>query len=153
MKKTILNSPIYIATAETECWKCNNIMKTTAIIAPNMVGDDEDFEDGGVGILLEVTFLPEFLLKKIQALNPNYQLRYSKSIEGKYYANVCPHCNVISGDFFLHSEPGSAFFPTSVEEAKQVKLKKIELNEAIEVEASYSLGLGEFILENGNIKE
>ena len=35
------------------------------------------------------------------------QYRYSKVVGGKYWANVCGHCNILRGDFFLYSEPDS----------------------------------------------
>ena len=28
-----------------------------------------------------------------------------------YYANHCERCEALQGDFYLHSEPGGAFFP------------------------------------------
>jgi predicted RNA-binding Zn-ribbon protein involved in translation (DUF1610 family) len=36
--------------------------------------------------------------------------RYSKMAGTKYWANTCPHCDSIQGDFFLYSEPDSPLF-------------------------------------------
>lgn len=144
MDGLVINSPIYIAAAETDCWKCKSKMKVVAIIAPKIIGESE-----GVGILSNVTRLPEFILQQIQKINPYYQLRYSKMAEDKYFANVCPHCDVISGDFFLHSEPGEAFFPTSDEEVNKICLMEIKFDNSIEIVSDYGVGLGEYILTNG----
>jgi ssDNA-binding Zn-finger/Zn-ribbon topoisomerase 1 len=38
------------------------------------------------------------------------QLKYSKTAGGKYWANTCPYCKSIQGDFFLYSEPDGPFF-------------------------------------------
>ncbi len=38
------------------------------------------------------------------------QYRYSKMAGSKYWANTCPHCKSIQGDFFLFSEPDSPLF-------------------------------------------
>ena len=38
------------------------------------------------------------------------QYRYSKVVGGKYWANVCGHCDILQGDFFLYAEPDSPLF-------------------------------------------
>lgn len=56
---------------------------------------------------------------------------------------------MLSGDFFLHSEPGSPFFPESEEEAAHLTLVEIPMDGPIEVEAGFGMGVGEIILEHG----
>ena len=58
---------------------------------------------------------------------PTFKFKYSKTIGSKYFANTCPICGVISGDFFLHSEPGVPFFPTDEEEASLLYQAEIPL--------------------------
>ena len=36
--------------------------------------------------------------------------RYSKTAGHKYWANTCPYCKAIQGDFFLYNEPDGPFF-------------------------------------------
>jgi hypothetical protein len=38
------------------------------------------------------------------------QLVTTKMSEQTYWANTCPYCNAVQGDFFLESEPDSPFF-------------------------------------------
>lgn len=38
------------------------------------------------------------------------QHRFSNTVGEKYWANCCPHCHVIQGDFHLYSEPDSPLF-------------------------------------------
>lgn len=38
------------------------------------------------------------------------QLRYSKTVRDRYWANTCPCCGVLEGNFFLFSEPDSPLF-------------------------------------------
>ena len=66
----------------------------------------------------------------------------------KYYGNTCPKCGVLYGDFFLHGEPGSPFFPQRKEKAKFLYIKEIPLSKSIEISAGLHLGLGEIILSN-----
>ncbi|SHF89037.1 Competence protein CoiA-like family protein [Caldanaerobius fijiensis DSM 17918] len=44
------------------------------------------------------------------------QYRYSNTIKHKYWANTCPYCNSIQGDFFLYCEPEGPFFVCNYEE-------------------------------------
>lgn len=38
------------------------------------------------------------------------QYRYSKTARCKYWANTCPYCQSVQGNFFLYSEPDGPFF-------------------------------------------
>jgi hypothetical protein len=44
------------------------------------------------------------------------QYRFSRMAGGQYWANTCPYCKSIQGDFFLHSEPDGPFFSTHIGE-------------------------------------
>lgn len=37
------------------------------------------------------------------------QKRYTQTIGESYWANVCPFCNSVQGDWYLNMEPGGAF--------------------------------------------
>jgi hypothetical protein len=81
-------------------------MPVVAILAPRVAGTE-----GEVCILSEITELPEAILAYIQRRVPTFKLTFSKTIEQKYFANTCPKCAMLSGDFHLHEEPGAPFFP------------------------------------------
>ena len=55
---------------------------------------------------------------------------------------------MISGDFYLHSEPGAPFFPTTEGEAKQLTLEAIPLAGPITIRAGVGVGAGGLILEH-----
>ena len=114
-----------------------------AILAPDV---EDSF--GDVCILSNVTKLPVDIISYIQNRVPTFKLKFSKTVGQKYYANTCPKCGYISGDFFLHSEPGAPFFPSDEEEAKTIFMTDIPISTPIEIEASAGCGLGEIILEN-----
>lgn len=52
------------------------------------------------------------------------QFRYSKTAGTKYWANTCPYCKNIQGDFFLYSEPDSLLFGFHCGENSQKGYKK-----------------------------
>lgn len=41
------------------------------------------------------------------------KLRYSKTVNARYWANTCEHCGALQGDFFLYNEPDGPFFGLS----------------------------------------
>jgi hypothetical protein len=107
-----ISAPIYMVGIKIGCWRCGERMPVVAFLAPSVEGADDQ-----VCVLSDVVALPKDLLGYVQKRVPTYQLCYSKTVQGKYDANVCPKYRMLSGDFFLLSEPGAPFFPTCAEEA------------------------------------
>ena len=118
-------------------------MSVIALLAPHVSG-----ADGQVCVLGQIEELPEHMLQFIQEKVPTFRFRNSRMGGTRYFANTCPKCGVISGHFFLHSEPGAPFFPTSGEEARLLYMKEIPISSSVEVEASPGIGVGELIMEN-----
>ena len=125
------------------CWRCGAKMSVIALLAPNV----EDAH-GETCILGKVEDIPGNILSFIQKRVPTYKLKYSKTAEQKYFANTCPKCGVIYGEWFLSEEPGAPFFPTEDEEAKSLYIKEIPLTSQIEISAGLSSGVGDIILSN-----
>jgi len=73
-----------------------------------------------------------------------------KNSQKKYFANTCPACGVLSGDFFLHPEPGAPFFPTTEDEAQNLFITESPLSNDIKVSASCGMGVGDLILSHAN---
>ena len=143
MGKLKINPPLYLIGKKISCWRCEAKMPAVALLAPNV----ED-TDNQICILSDIYDLPNEVLSFIQQRVPTFKLKYSKMADAKYYANTCPKCKVISGDFFLHSEPGGPFFPIDANYAKSLYIKEIPIVNSITAEASFGLGLGELILSN-----
>lgn len=136
--------PLFMIGKKIACWKCEGKMTVVALLAPNIVDVEEENE---AIVLSDVVELPQPILQYIQSRVPTYKYRYSKTVGGKYFANTCPSCGVISGDFFMHSEPGGPFFPTNEEEAKSLYITEVPLNGPVSIKAGYHIGTGEMILE------
>ena len=41
---------------------------------------------------------------------------YSRTMDSRYWANTCPYCGAIQGNFFLYMEPDGPFFGLNIEE-------------------------------------
>ena len=142
--KIKVSPPLYLIGMKVPCWRCNSRMPVVALLAPQVAGTD-----GQVCVLSNIEQLPQEILLLIQKKVPTFQFRSSLMAGSKYFANTCPNCHVIYGDFFLHSESGAPFFPESEEEAKSLYLTELPLSNSIEIQASPGIGVGELILRNG----
>lgn len=76
-----------IVTVVTKCWKCKRKMTVAMMI--------------GGGIILSPTYFNEKEIEIAKSLGANIHKRYSKTISGNYYANVCANCNNFVGDFYM----------------------------------------------------
>jgi len=139
-----VNSPLYLVGMRIPCWRCESKMTVVTLLAPHV-----ENTAGQICMLSNVEQLPHEVFGFIQKRVPTFKLRSSIMAGSKYYANTCPKCWVISGDFFLQAEPGAPFFPTSEKEAKALYLTEIPISEGIEINGSLSMGVGDLILEHG----
>jgi len=138
-----IDPPLYLAHSMISCWRCGAAMRAIALVAPNVAETE-----GEICILSEVEELPESVLQFVRKRFPSFKLKHSKILGTRYYANTCPRCGVISGDFYLHSEPGAPFFPTTEDEAKQLTLEAVPLAGPVTIRAGLGMGAGNLILEH-----
>jgi hypothetical protein len=138
-----INPPLYIVSTRIHCWKCSTQMPAISLVAPDI---PEGFDE--VYVLSDIENLPREVLAFIHRFFPHFVLRYSKTTRSKYFANTCPSCHMLSGDFHLHCEPGATFCPETPKDAKRLWLKEIPLSGPVDVEASPGAGAGELIIEN-----
>lgn len=120
-------------------------MSAVALLAPHVEGTDNE-----ICVLSNIQELPEDVLSYIRKRVPTFKVKFSKTVKEKYFANTGPACGVLSGDFFLHSEPGAPFFPTTEDEAKNLFITEIPLSNDIKVSASCGMGVGDLILSHAN---
>jgi hypothetical protein len=129
------------------CWRCGADMPAIALIAPNVPETERE-----IFVLLNIRQLPPQVLKWIRQRFPMFRLKFSKTTQSKYHANTCPKCGVLSGDFFLHEQPGAPFFPTTKEEAKHLSIETIPVSESMTVRAGLGIGVGDLILQHAHRK-
>ncbi len=71
-------------------------------------------------------------------INPAYRRRFSKTASARYYMNHCA-CGAQLGDFYMHSEPDGAFFPTTRNAARAIRLRELRLRGPITITGSHSM--------------
>ncbi|MCX5591926.1 DUF5710 domain-containing protein [Alcaligenes endophyticus] len=123
-------SHYFIAKSHTTCWRCKQMTAVFAFALPpgHEVYEWEDDQTGywyspdGFCILSMVSDLAAPASHAMHRLTKNYHMAYSKKADARYFMNHCEHCNATQGDFYMHHEPGGAFFPTSEWEAQCIHL-------------------------------
>ena len=138
-----ISPPLYMIGKKVHCWRCGAKMPVIALLAPHV---DDGYDE--VYIISGIEKLPEEVRSFIQSKVPTFIFRYSKTVKRKYFANTCPRCKVIYGDFFLDGEPGAPFFPVDENDAKLLYIKEIPLKGPIDIDGNPGSGLGEVILKN-----
>lgn len=141
----IIKSPISIALNKTDCYKCGNKTAVISLASNNFyylnTDENEDekwFRADVLTFFSMLVFIDNELASKINRLFPKYKIAYSKTAESSYWANHCEHCGALQGDFFLHSEPGGAFFPLEIEEYEQLTFITISSKFDVVINADYS---------------
>ena len=141
----IIKSPVSIALNSSDCYKCANKTAVISLASNNFyylnTDENEDekwFRADGLSFFSMPVCIENELAGKINRLFPNYKIAYSKTAESSYWANHCEHCGALQGDFFLHSEPGGAFFPLEIEEYEQLTFITVPSKFDVEIDADYS---------------
>ena len=141
----IIKPSISIALSNSDCYRCANKTAVISLASNNFYYLDTDenedekwFRANELSFFSMPVFIENELVAKINRLFPNYKIAYSKTTESSYWANHCEHCGALQGDFFLHSEPGGAFFPLEIEEYERITLITVPSKFDIEIDAGYS---------------
>ena len=122
---TVFYPPFEIIRGIMRCHKCGGEFEATGLVTKDVaeITKEELLElplDGkfldrlekfGLAYLMYVQDLPPELLKEIQTINPGYRKDFTYTTQSEYFANHCPHCEALTGDYFLFSEPDAPFGP------------------------------------------
>ena len=130
-----ISAPIYVLESSSSCWSCGCETPVVALAVDHLDGQEVEDEESCLILLSSIEVLPAELVNLLGQRYLFLRKRYSKSAGRRYFMNHCS-CGAPLGDFFLHSEPGGAFFPTSPEEAEQIVLRELPLSGSFKVEAS-----------------
>jgi hypothetical protein len=138
-----IDPPLYLIGKMYSCWRCGGRMPVVALLATRVEG-----ARGEICTLSGITELPDHILAYIQGRVPTFRLKFSKTVGQKYFANTCPRCGMLSGDFHLHCEPGAAFFPTNEDDAASLYITEIPVSDRIRIRAACGVGCGDLIVDN-----
>ncbi|MBC1181878.1 hypothetical protein HF680_04310 [Brevundimonas sp. WCHBH090558] len=135
----------YLVTATEFCWRCGD--RFTAIgflLAPGLVVADgperrrETLKDWA--FIEYATRLAPDVARVAQKVQPAYREGYSRTTNNRYWANHCPSCQALQGDFHLYSEPDGAFWLGDRNDAARMRAERLPF--AFGADAGLALGSG-----------
>lgn len=133
---------LYVVESLAVCWKCQRLTPVFCLAS-----DDHEYgyDAESFTTYSDLASPPVAVRQMIERRFPSYHKDFSRTAGGRYYMNHCT-CGAKLGDFYLHSEPGGAFFPTSQDELVGMKIHTISAEPAkIELDASPRIQSPNFI--------
>jgi hypothetical protein len=131
-------APFYLITSQEVCWKCGTSSPVITFAAEGIEGQAEDGDPTWVTFCY-VAHVPERLRRFLTLRHPFYFRDYSNTVQTYYYLNHCASCSTKIGDYYLHSEPGGGFFPTSEVEARRIVLLELKREGYVQLHADYAV--------------
>lgn len=150
--KCRISSPIFLITSTEDCWRCRIPQPVIAMASCSVLEADEENGDAEISdpvILSNISRMPDEIASYLTTRFPRYQIHRSRTAGFAYFTNFC-ECGANFGDFYLHCEPGGAFFPTTKDEAEQMSVERLPFDGEFEFECSPSYGTGAFIFKHAN---
>ena len=144
----IAKAPFWLGVNQKLCWKCHERTEVIAFSSNKFLvydypdDDDDSLPEWFIQDCFSFFSMPNYIEKEvIDIISSRYsffKLGFSKTVNGKYWANHCIHCNAIQGDFFMHSEPGGEFCPVDMDGYKSITLIEVPYKFDLMINASYS---------------
>ncbi|PRD43072.1 conjugal transfer protein TraC [Phyllobacterium phragmitis] len=143
----------YLVRSPARCWRCSEPFAAVGLLmAPGFEMRDYDEDEHGEEVRFwfrhdewafahYITDLPPAVVKTLKSEAPLYRPAFSKTTQTTYWANHCPACKVLQGDFNLFEEPDGAFFPMSVNHVRRMKATRLAM--PFEAVGSPSFGIDE----------
>ena len=151
-----IHPPFYLLRSHEICWKCRSVSEAIAFAATGATDDTDNEEieipDFSPMILQNIEELPEVLIASAAFHASFFKKRRSNAADIEYFMNLCP-CGAPFGDFFLHSEPGHAFFPTDEKEAALIRIQEIDCNTDLPFTGDFAGSIGMFIFESATFED
>jgi len=119
----------FLARAMTACWKCHSKTDVSAIILPQHEAFVVDEKNGlefwrhhpQAVMLNYVSWIHPDVEAVIQRHLPSNRYRLSNG----YMTNHCTGCDARQSDVYLFNQPGHAFSPGSIDDAKEIDVLPI----------------------------
>lgn len=140
-----LKQEIYLLRSWEKCYKCGNTADVFCLAADGLIDHETDSDFKQFFTFHYLTSVSQKIKNLFKKHSPTYYFDYSKQTESSYFMNHCK-CGAKLGDFFLHQEPGGAFFPMSLEEARNnVTMHQIQTSEPVRINSTYGVSDTDFV--------
>jgi hypothetical protein len=144
----IVQGTLYLLTAQQVCWKCRAEQPVIALATQRLSDEGSPIEhtNDDLVLLSNIVAMPAEVLAYMRTRHSGFESRFSNAAGHSYFSNTC-ECGALFGDFYLHGDPGGAFFPETEEEAAKVTLTSIPIAPPLQFDCACHYGsVGELIL-------
>lgn len=134
-------SNCYIARNFCQCYNCSAQTPAISVAAEKFeIVDEKEHQiiESSFTFFDTICDMSQEIKSVIRAKFPYFKPFYSNMAGIEYWANHCIYCGRAQGSFYLHAEPGGAFFPEEIEDCKNIELIQIPIKSSVEIEGSYS---------------
>lgn len=146
--ETELLPPVYAVESKTPCWRCDNQPSVATVAAESFISRDSgEPVEPDLYLFSGIEHLAPELLEAMRKVNRGYRRRFSKTVGASYYMNHCV-CGAQMGDFYMHSEPGGAFFPTTPQAARAIRLHRLKVQGRLTITGGPSMAHPNLVLEH-----
>lgn len=118
---SIVSEQAAVACTKARCWKCRTSAEVICIYCQSGWVDGDRYEDFTVS---NITAIDDALRRQLERW-PLFRFGYSKVAGGRCLANHCAHCHTLQADYYLHCEPGGAFFTLKTAPAGAMVLERL----------------------------
>ncbi len=118
---SIVSDQACVARARTRCWRCHAEIEVLSIYCHSGWVDGDRYEEFTVS---NITAIDDSLRQQLERW-PLFRFGYNKSADGRCLTNHCPRCRVVQADYYLHCEPGGAFFMVKGAPAGAIALERL----------------------------
>lgn len=153
----IATDHIFVIEGEQPCWKCHQSTRVVGLGVSEYIhifdaGDGPQYEgvedDPDKELHLAWVDREECVPPKLRKyLMEKYSVKtgYSKTLQGKCFANHCDHCGALQGNWFLFNEPDSplmlmVYDDELVEQAGKLKIFGIPISDDLQLD--WDVGYG-----------
>ena len=103
---SIASASAHVAVARSRCWKCAARIPVVCLYCADGTIGGEPYEDFTVSNIKAIDAALEGQLARW----PFFRFGYDRRERGRLLANHCERCGALQQDYYLHCEPGGAFF-------------------------------------------
>lgn len=140
----LMLAPVWLLESESSCWKCQR-RSPVFCLACSDVRDAQDDREGAyeddeeVLLISDMASVDSRIQRWLRELAPDYRPDWSKTQDARVWMNHCAHCGAKMGDFYLHSEPGGAFFSVSNQQYARISQRLLTREGEYGFDGAYSL--------------